>query len=141
MGGKVFAESSNIYQDEAKILFDYYKKAAEAIVAEEKRIEGEIAQKDRNIADLKEQGEKIKRNKTLMLVLAAAGGVIGLVMLIAQFIADKNLLYGIPGFLLGIVGVILFLARLSELKRIDKMIPEQQKQIDELTKKVRRLDR
>lgn len=35
MTGKVFKESSNIYEDEAKILFDYYKKAAEKIVEEE----------------------------------------------------------------------------------------------------------
>ena len=141
MGGKVFAESSNIYQDEAKILFDYYRKAAESIVAEEKRIEGEIAQKDKNIADLKERGEKIKKNKTLMLVLAIAGGVIGLVMLIAQFAAGSNLLYGIPGFLLGIVGVILFLARMSELKKNEKMIPVQQKQIDDLIREKKNIRR
>ncbi|MBR6084878.1 MAG: hypothetical protein IKP61_04610 [Spirochaetales bacterium] len=141
MGGKVFAESSNIYQDEAKILFDYYRKAAESIVAEEKRIEGEIAQKDKNIADLKERGEKIKKNKTLMLVLAIAGGIIGLVMLIAQFAAGSNLLYGIPGFLLGIVGVILFLARMSELKKNEKMIPVQQKQIDDLIREKKNIRR
>lgn len=42
MYGKIFQESGNIYQDQAKILFDYYKKAAERIVAEEERIEKEI---------------------------------------------------------------------------------------------------
>jgi len=36
MTGKVFAESANLYQDEAKVIFDYYKAAAEKIVAEEK---------------------------------------------------------------------------------------------------------
>ena len=39
MTGKVFAESANIYQDQAKILFDYYKKAAEKIVREEMYLE------------------------------------------------------------------------------------------------------
>lgn len=43
MTGKVFAESGNIYQDQAKILFNYYSTAAEKIVQEEERIEGEIA--------------------------------------------------------------------------------------------------
>lgn len=42
MKGKIFPESGNIYQDQAKILFDYYQQAAEKIVAEEERIEKEI---------------------------------------------------------------------------------------------------
>ena len=41
--GKIFQESSNIYQDEAKVLFSYYQQAAERIVREEERIEKEIA--------------------------------------------------------------------------------------------------
>jgi hypothetical protein len=56
MTGKIFPESSNIYQDQAKILFNYYRQAAEKIVAEEERIEHEIAV-------LKE--EKAARNKDL----------------------------------------------------------------------------
>lgn len=43
MTGKIFPESNNIYQDQAKILFNYYKQAAEKIVAEEERLEHEIA--------------------------------------------------------------------------------------------------
>lgn len=42
MNGKIFPESGNVYQDQAKILFDYYQQAAERIVAEEERIEKEI---------------------------------------------------------------------------------------------------
>jgi hypothetical protein len=42
MKGKIFPESSNIQQDQAKILFNYYQQAAEKIVNEEERIEGEI---------------------------------------------------------------------------------------------------
>lgn len=41
--GKIFQESSNIYQDEAKVLYSYYQQAAERIVREEERIEKEIA--------------------------------------------------------------------------------------------------
>lgn len=40
--GKIFKDSSNIYQDEAKILFSYYQKFAEKIVTEEERLEREI---------------------------------------------------------------------------------------------------
>ena len=42
MNGKIFKESENIYQDQAKVLCDYYLKAAENIVKEEKRYEDEI---------------------------------------------------------------------------------------------------
>jgi hypothetical protein len=42
MTGKIFTESNNIYQDQAKILFNYYSQSAEKIVAEEERIEHEI---------------------------------------------------------------------------------------------------
>ena len=43
MTGKIFKESSNVIQDQAKIVFDYYQQVAEKIVREEERIEGEIA--------------------------------------------------------------------------------------------------
>ena len=39
MTGKVFESSANIYQDQAKILFNYYKNAAETIVAAEMKEE------------------------------------------------------------------------------------------------------
>lgn len=43
MEGKIFAESSSIYQDEAKVLFNFYRQSAEKIVREEERIEKEVA--------------------------------------------------------------------------------------------------
>ncbi len=42
MTGKIFKESSNVVQDQAKILFNYYQQMAEKIVREEERIEGEV---------------------------------------------------------------------------------------------------
>lgn len=42
MTGKIFQESNNVFQDQAKILFNYYSEAAEKIVREEERIENEI---------------------------------------------------------------------------------------------------
>lgn len=52
--GKIFKDSSNIYQDEAKILFSYYKRCAERIVAEEERIEGEIQTLESDKASVEE---------------------------------------------------------------------------------------
>lgn len=40
--GKIFKDSTNVFQDQAKVLFDYYMQAAEKIVAQEERIESEI---------------------------------------------------------------------------------------------------
>ncbi|MDR1121716.1 MAG: hypothetical protein LBM08_12460 [Dysgonamonadaceae bacterium] len=55
MTGKIFPESSNIYQDQAKILFNYYSQAAEKIVAEEERIEKEISVLEEEKAVLNKQ--------------------------------------------------------------------------------------
>jgi len=43
MSGKLFKDSPSIYQDQAKILLDYYEQAAEKIVKEEVQIEKKIA--------------------------------------------------------------------------------------------------
>jgi len=43
MKGKIFPESSNISQDQAKILFNYYQQMAEKIVHEEEHFEKEIS--------------------------------------------------------------------------------------------------
>jgi hypothetical protein len=42
MTGKIFSDSGNVYQDQAKILFNYYQQVAEKIVKEEERIEKQI---------------------------------------------------------------------------------------------------
>lgn len=69
MTGKVFPESANVYQDQAKILFDYYKKAAEKIVAEEKAVESAIA-------SLKAQKEEAERKYKLYKIIMIAGFVL-----------------------------------------------------------------
>ena len=64
MTGKIFNESSNIYQDQAKILFDYYKTAAETIVAAEMEEECNkkdlIMQRDQQIAE-RDRSKKLPR--------------------------------------------------------------------------------
>ncbi len=58
MDGKIFSDSANIWQDQAKILFNYYRQAAERVVREEERIEGEIEQLNQERA---EQEEKLSK--------------------------------------------------------------------------------
>lgn len=51
--GKIFRDSSNIYQDQAKMLFDFYQKAAEHIVSREEAVEAEIAALEADLAQVK----------------------------------------------------------------------------------------
>jgi cell division protein FtsB len=53
--GKIFKDSSNIYQDEAKILFNYYQQCAEKIVSEEERLEKEIDDLNADKAEVEER--------------------------------------------------------------------------------------
>lgn len=82
MTGKVFSQSNSIYEDEAKILFDYYRKAAEKIVEEEISIEEKI--KD-------EEGRKTAaanshdRRKTLT-IIAAIIAVVSLILAIVLYL-------------------------------------------------------
>lgn len=55
MEGKIFPDSANIWQDQAKILFNYYRQAAEKVVSEEERIEHEIAMLQQEKAALEQQ--------------------------------------------------------------------------------------
>jgi hypothetical protein len=60
MKGKIFKDSSNIYQDQAKILFNYYQQMAEKIVHEEERLEIEIAKLNGEKEKVKEEIENIR---------------------------------------------------------------------------------
>lgn len=62
MKGKIFEDSSNVSQDQAKILFNYYQQMAEKIVQEEERIEKEIAKLQEDKVVL----EKNLSNATMM---------------------------------------------------------------------------
>lgn len=84
MSGKVFNSSANIFQDQAKILFEYYKNAAEKIVTEEERLEKEISiqkeiktQKENEVADL------AKKSK-LSYIISGILVIVGIVLFITQ---------------------------------------------------------
>lgn len=72
MTGKIFADSSDVYQDQARVLFDYYKKAAEKIVSEEVELEGKIAEAE----EQKAQAQKLRHTGYVMtIVFACLSGV------------------------------------------------------------------
>lgn len=83
MKGKIFADSRDIYQDQAKVLFDYYRAAAEKIVSEEMALESQIKEKEK----LKASGSDILKKKAssftmsiVVLVIAVVAAVVGVVM-------------------------------------------------------------
>lgn len=100
MTGKVFKESSNIYEDEAKVLFDYYKKAAEKIVEEEIDCENKIkdATERRDTSEARQ-----KKHKTIMIVTAAIGGSALIAAIITYFAVYGSM--AIPVILLGLAGI------------------------------------
>lgn len=54
--GKIFHDSSNIYQDQARLLFNYYEQAAERVVGQEEALEKEIL-------DLEEDRTQVEKKK------------------------------------------------------------------------------
>jgi len=113
--GKVFPESANLYQDEAKILFDYYRKAAEKIVTEEKELEAKITTTEDEIATA-------QKTKLLLFILTcvfgglgAAGIVFGI---IRQVIESGGSVFFVTGAAFFVAAVISFIKMLKAKKTI-----------------------
>ncbi|MDY4246070.1 MAG: hypothetical protein SOX65_06270 [Porphyromonas sp.] len=77
MEGKIFKDSANIYQDQAKVLYEYYKSAAERIVSEEKAIEAQIEDAKFQTEKYEADREKAKRERTIGWILCWT--IVGLV--------------------------------------------------------------
>lgn len=67
--GKIFKDSSNIYQDQAKILFDYYKAAAETIVCAEMNEERNKAELIKQRDEMNARGEKARKMSIVMFAM------------------------------------------------------------------------
>ena len=91
MTGKIFKESSNIYEDEARVLFDYYKKAAEKIVEEEIGFENKIEEATNN---KNTSQERQKKHKTIAIVTGSIAGA-SLVGGVVTFLLVNSLISGV----------------------------------------------
>lgn len=82
MPGKIFPESSSIYEDQARILFEYYRSAAEGIVSQEIDLEKKIedVHADNAAGSL--------RLKTLIKTSIIGGSAVLVLGLIALFVVD-----------------------------------------------------
>lgn len=89
MEGKIFNDSANIYQDQAKVLYEYYKSAAEKIVSEEKIIEGKIKEAKYRIKKYDEDLGQAKTARTIGWIFCWT--LIGLVVALIQNSKVKEL--------------------------------------------------
>lgn len=103
MKGKIFKDSANIYQDQAKILFEYYKAAAENIVSDEKLLEEQIVAAEYQITKYNEDIAKAKTMRTIGWI-----------------------------FCWTLVGLVYALIKNSEMKRFQEQIDKKQQEIDRL---------
>jgi hypothetical protein len=79
--GKIFPESANVRQDQARILFNYYRKAAEKIVKEETELEKsiEIAK-----SEIVQAGKARVKGIVITSVFPAAGILLALVLILSN---------------------------------------------------------
>ena len=113
MSGKIFANSANVIQDQARVLFDYYKSAAEAIVTEEERIEKEIK-------SLRDYEGKISIELNKQNLAMKAGFIAGLILLVAGIIftvLSKPVALGLVGDFLGVASLIYGFVSMSKAKQ------------------------
>lgn len=89
MEGKIFRDSANIYQDQAKVLYEYYKSAAEKIVSQEKAIEAQIAEEEHLIKKYQEDLAQAQKMRTIGWCLAIV--LVGLIIVIVQNSKIKGL--------------------------------------------------
>jgi hypothetical protein len=83
MKGKVFKNSINVYQDQAKLLFDFYHKSAEKIVNEEILLEKEI---ELLTSELEENNQNLSKTKLWKWILA-----IFIIPFIVYYLKEKRI--------------------------------------------------
>ena len=103
MEGKIFNDSANIYQDQAKVLYEYYKTAAEKIVNEEKIYEDKIKDAEYQIKKYNDDMNEAKTARTLGWV-----------------------------FCWTLVGLIIALIKNSKVKEFEGLIEEKEQEISNL---------
>ena len=105
MKGKIFNDSANIYQDQAKVLYEYYKSAAEKIVSEEKALEEKIQSNEYQIEKYNTELNKTKVARTIALI-----------------------------FFWTLIGLIIALIKNARIKEIQKLTAQTQEEIAKLQK-------
>ncbi len=136
MTGKIFKESSDIYEDQAKVLFDYYKKAAEKIVEEEIEIENKVKDAEEKKSTSEERRHK---HKVAAIVTVSISGAALLAGILCFFLAPLICTILLGGVFLGcgIAALVNNSKRKSAIKDFNDF-EEKIKALDEAKKNIRR---
>lgn len=139
MEGKIFSESANIYQDQAKVLYEYYKSAAEKIVSEEKGLEANIEDAQHQVTKLETDLRKAVNARTAGIILLTSGILAAVAGKFApdfmEVEAVTETLYTTfriaftVGIMLALTGLILLLAKGSKVKKFKAMLKEKKDEI------------
>lgn len=114
MKGKVFDSSLDVYQDQAKVLFDFYLRAAEKIVSQEEEIEKQQAA----LAGKHSTAEDDKRKTIRNLIIWAVVAVAGIVLVFAVGLI-AGLLVIAAGVAMAVVTLVKFNRSNGEISNID----------------------
>ena len=137
MTGKIFKESSNVYEDEAKILFDYYKKAAEKIVEEEIALENKIEEAINNKNTSQERQKKHKLISIITGSVSLASLIGGVVTFFLQTMLSVTVILGCV-FLGLLVTAIINLLKKNKAKKDFDNFEQNVKSFEEAKSNIRR---
>lgn len=93
MKGKVFESSTDVYQDQAKVLFDFYLKAAQKIVDQEDGFDRRCADIDQKIENVRDSNGNMNREYAIGGGLVAAGVILALFSWVLILIALPGVWY------------------------------------------------
>jgi len=124
MSGKIFPGSANIYEDQARILFDYYRRTAEHIVEQEMALEKQVAVAREE--EVQFTGE-LKRKSLSEKVCYGVAALLLILMAVVGFRSGNN---SYAGMLLGLAPLGYGLYLLMERRKLAARIVEIQTTID-----------
>lgn len=108
MKGKVFAASRDIYQDQAKVVFDYYRAAAEKIVSQEILIENQLEEK----AKLKASADEIVKKKSSVFNVTIVALTLAVVLALVGVIMEWFILVALP-----VIAAVVLASKYSDKKK------------------------
>ena len=114
--GKIYADSINIYDDEARVAFDYFKKAASKIVADEDRINALKSESDAKCAVMR----SAKFKSVAGLALCLLGAIVMCVGILSNAGPQQR-----PAAFLALLPLGFFLYFLIKLKKTAKELEEE----------------
>jgi undecaprenyl pyrophosphate synthase len=119
MTGKIFQGSSNVYEDQGKVLFEHLRQVAESIVGEEERLEKEIAVANEATVQLEAQ------RKGLILKERLSYGASALVAVLFFLVGI------VPGLVLGAIPVGYALYCMKGRKETEVRLAEEQQKAEQ----------